>query len=107
MAGAPEKALELSKRFMDKIFESSEFFIEFYDMAKKEFDACYNCISYVADLSDHYGNKEYAAEVRDRFNAMLDINQYRNEILFGNDQIGFRNACSQCETWSQSPGYGL
>ena len=75
MAGAPEKALDLSKRFMDQIFESSEFFLEYYDMAKKEFDACYNCISYVADLSDHYGNKEYGKEVRERFNAMLDINE--------------------------------
>ena len=75
MAGASEKALELSKRFIDRIFESSEFFLEFYDMAKKEFDACYNCISYVADLSDHYGNKEYGKEVRERFNAMLDLNE--------------------------------
>ena len=72
-AGASEKALELSKRFMEQIFASSEFFLQFYDYAKREFDACYNCISYIADLSDHYGNKTYAKEIRERFNAMLDL----------------------------------
>ena len=74
-AGAYDKALELSKKFMDQIFVSSEFFLQFYDYAKKEFDACYNCISYVADLADHYGDKAYAAEVRSRFNSMLDIKE--------------------------------
>ena len=73
MAGAADKALELSKRFMDQIFISTEFFLQFYDYAKREFDACYNCISYVADLSDHYGEKSYAKEIRERFNAMLDL----------------------------------
>ena len=75
LAGADEKALELSKRFMEQIFASAEFFLQFYDYAKREFDACYNCISYVADLSDHYGNKTYGNEIRDRFNSMLDIKE--------------------------------
>ena len=75
MAGDAEEALELSKRFMEQIFASAEFFLQFYDYAKREFDACYNCISYVADLSDHYGNKEYGKEIRDRFNSMLDIKE--------------------------------
>ena len=75
LAGDDKKALELSKRFMEQIFTSAEFFLQFYDYAKREFDACYNCISYVADLSDHYGNKTYGKEVRDRFNSMLDIKE--------------------------------
>jgi hypothetical protein len=29
----------------------------------------------VADLTEHYGDKEFAAEVRDRFNALLDIEE--------------------------------
>ena len=72
-AGAPEKALDLAKRFMEEIFVSSEFFLQYYDFAKREFDSCYNCISYVADVCDHYGDKAYANEIRDRFNAMLDM----------------------------------
>ena len=74
-AGAADKALELSKRFMDEIFVSMEFFLQYYDYAKREFDACYNCISYVADLSDHFGNKEYGRELRERFNSKLDIKE--------------------------------
>ncbi len=73
LAGAKEKALELSKRFIDQIFKSTEFFLQNYDYAKREFDSCYNCISYVADLSDHYGERAYAKEIRDRFNALLDL----------------------------------
>ena len=74
-AGAPEKALDLSKRFIDELFVSTEFFLEYYDFAKREFESCYSCISYVADLTDHFGDKEYAEEIRNRFNSLLDIEE--------------------------------
>ena len=74
-AGASDKALELSERFIEQLFASTEFFLEYYDFAKREFEACYNCISYLADLSDHFGHKEYASEIRDRFNSLLDIEE--------------------------------
>jgi regulator of sigma D len=74
-AGASEKALELSEKFIDQLFASTEFFLEYYDFAKREFEACYNCISYVADLSDHFGSKDYASEIRDRFNSLLDLGE--------------------------------
>ena len=73
VAGAKDKALELAKRFCEQIFVSAEFFLGYYDYAKREFDSCYNCISYMAELSDHFGDKEFAQEIRDRFNAMLDL----------------------------------
>ena len=74
-AGAPDKALELSRRFAEELFVSTEFFLENYDFTKREFEACYNCLSYLADLSEHFGDKEYATEIRDRFNALLDIEE--------------------------------
>ena len=70
-AGAPEKALALAERFVDELLYSSEFFLQFYDYARREFEACYNCLSYVADLTDIYGDTEFAKSVRDRFNALL------------------------------------
>ena len=73
MAEANDKALELSKRFTEQLFKSLEFFLVYYDVAKREFEACYNGISYVVDLSDHYGDKDYANEVRERFNTLLDF----------------------------------
>jgi tetratricopeptide (TPR) repeat protein len=75
LAGAKDKALDLSQRFMDQIFKSLEFFLEYYDQAKREFDACYNCVSYLAELSDYYDNTEFAREIRGRFNALLDIQE--------------------------------
>ena len=71
-AGAKEKALELAERFSEDIFVSAEFFLQYYDYAKREFDACYNCISYMAELADHFGDKTFANSLRERFNAMLD-----------------------------------
>ena len=74
-AGAADKALDLSRRLADELFVSTEFFIEYYDLAKREFENCYQCLSYVCDLAEHYGDKEFAAEVRDRFNTLLDIEE--------------------------------
>ena len=71
-AGAKGKALELAERFSEDIFVSAEFFLQYYDFAKREFDACYNCISYMAELADHFGDKTFANSLRERFNAMLD-----------------------------------
>ena len=75
IAGADEKALELAERFTEELFTSSEFFLDYYDYAKKEFESCYNCISYISDLADHYGDREFGAELRVRFNSMLGIEE--------------------------------
>ena len=72
-ADANDKALDLAKRFCDQIFVSAEFFLDYYDYAKREFDACYNCISYMAELADHFGDEDFANELRRRFNSMLDL----------------------------------
>ena len=74
-AGAADKALDLSRRLADELFVSTEFFIEYYDLAKREFENCYQCLSYICDLAEHFGQKEFAAEVRDRFNTLLDIEE--------------------------------
>ena len=74
-AGAGDKALDLARRFTDELFVSTEFFLNWYDLAKREFESCYNCISYIADLTDHFGDGDFANEVRNRFNALLDIEE--------------------------------
>ena len=74
-AGAEDKALALAEKFMDEIFVSTEFFLNYYDFAKQEFESCYNCISYVAELTDHYGDVEFAEQTRQRFNSLLDIEE--------------------------------
>ena len=70
-AGAADKALDLARRFIDELFISMDFFLDYYDLAKREFEACYSCISYLEGLSQHYGDEEFSVEIRDRINAML------------------------------------
>ena len=74
-AGASDKALDLAKRFTDELFVSTEFFLMNYDFAKREFESCYNCISYIADMTDHFGDTDFANEIRDRFNSMLEVEE--------------------------------
>jgi hypothetical protein len=74
-AGASDKALDLAQRFIDELFNSTIFFLEYYDLAQKEFESCYNCISYIADLTEHFGDTEYAESIRNRFNSLLDIEE--------------------------------
>jgi hypothetical protein len=71
-AGAPEKAAALAERFADDVFDSTIFFLEFYDYARPEFENCYKILQYLADLSDHHGNKELGTSIRDRFNQMVE-----------------------------------
>ena len=73
MCGRNETALELSKRFVEKIMQSTYFYLQYYDYAKHEFDICYNCLQYLAELSDENGNTEFGTEIRDRFNSLLDL----------------------------------
>ena len=74
-AGANEKALDLAKRFTEGLFKSSEYFLYNYHFMKKEFESCFNCISYISDLTGHFGDTEFADATRARFNAMLDIEE--------------------------------
>jgi len=71
-AGASEKALELAEKFADELFVSTLFFLEYYDFARTEFENCYKVLQYLADLSDHNGDKDFASSIRDRFNAMVE-----------------------------------
>ena len=72
MAGAPDKAKDLTVKLEDQILKSASFFLVYYDFAKREFESCYNVISYLADLTEHYGDKKYADELRTRFNELLE-----------------------------------
>ena len=75
MAGAPDKAIALAKDFVDELFVSMNFFLEYYDIAKKEFESCYNCVSYLADVTDHFGDKDFADQISKRFNDMVGVEE--------------------------------
>ena len=74
-AGAPEKALELAERFSDQLFDSLYFFLQYYDFAKREFESCYNNLQYLADLTEHHGDKEFADGINSRFEALMETEE--------------------------------
>ena len=74
-AGVPEKARDLAARFVCDLLVSANFFLNNYDLAKREFDTCYSSLSYVAEVADYYGDTEFAEEIRNSFNTLLDIKQ--------------------------------
>ena len=74
-AGAPEKARALAEQLADELLYSTEFFVVYYDYARREFEACYNSLSYLADVADVYGDEDLGTSIRERFNAILDIEE--------------------------------
>ena len=74
-AGAPEKALALAERFAESLMASANVFLYNYDYNKREFETCYSTLSYLAELADMNGDKEFAEDIRTRFNALLDIEE--------------------------------
>ena len=72
-AGAPEKADALAARFADELLVSMNFFLGYYDYAKKEFETCYNCLSYLADMTERYGDASLSKEINDAIDSMLEI----------------------------------
>ena len=74
-AGAPEKARALAEKLADELLYSTEFFVVYYDFARREFEACYNSLSYLADIADVYGDEDLGSSIRSRFNAILDIEE--------------------------------
>ena len=74
-AGAPEKARALAEQLADELLYSTEFFVVYYDYARREFEACYNSLSYLSDIADVYGDEELGTSIRERFNAILDIEE--------------------------------
>ena len=57
-AGAPEKGLDLAKRFVDELLVSAKFYMEFYDYARSNFEETCHYIFYVADILKQNGDTE-------------------------------------------------
>ncbi len=70
-AGAKDKAIELAGRFADDIFVSAAFFSWNFDYARQAFEQCYNCIGYLAEITERYGDNAFAESVRKRFSDLL------------------------------------
>ena len=74
-AGANDKALDLAERFIEQLFESSYFFMYNYHYAKHEFESCFNCISCIGEITEAFGDVEFAKRIEDRLNEMFELEE--------------------------------
>ena len=70
-AGARDKALDLAQRFGKEVIESANFYLDFYDVAKSEFELCGNYIYYLTDTMKEYGDAEAARDIISEFNSKV------------------------------------
>ena len=73
-AGASGKALALAQDFCDSLLQSMDFFIDFYDYAKQDFESCATYLFYVTDdVMKKYGDDAAAAAIQERMKQMVKI----------------------------------
>ena len=75
IAGAPDKAEELTGRFIPQLMKSALFFYDYFDYARSEFERCYNCIQFVADLAQEYGDENLAEQIRTDFDKAFGLDE--------------------------------
>ncbi len=57
-ADAFDKAHDLAERFSVKLLESIQFFMEYYEYSKSDFELCCNCLYYLADTVKLHGDNQ-------------------------------------------------
>ncbi len=72
-AGAPDKAIDLAARFADEAMISANFYLEFYDYAKADFEDTYRYVRYLEEVLKYNGEEEKAKELEDGISALIDM----------------------------------
>ena len=78
-AGAPDKARDLAERFSIGLLESIQFFMEYYEYAKNDFELCCNCLYYLADTVKMYGDTDLSDKLMKAIDAIMNIYSYDEE----------------------------
>ena len=69
--GKADKARELVDRFIEDLFAATAFYLDFYDVAKSEFELCGNYIYFVTDTMKDNGDAEKGKTILKRFNEIV------------------------------------
>lgn len=67
-----DKAADLANRFASKLLQSINFYIDFYDYAKSEFERNSKIMMMVSDVANQYGDTRTANSVSEAFNALFE-----------------------------------
>lgn len=71
LLGEPEKAKDLAVKFCDELLTSARFYLEFYDIADREFDLCSQYLIAVTEEMKRNGDEELASKITGSLNAMI------------------------------------
>jgi hypothetical protein len=69
--GAGEKARDLAVRLGNELMVSARFFLEFYDLARSDFEYCGQYIYVLTDEMRKYGDKTLGDEIEDHFHTLM------------------------------------
>ena len=69
--GCPEKAKSLASEFAEEVLGAAGFYLDFYDVAKSDFELCGNYIYYLSDTMKEHGDAEAAAQILERFKEIV------------------------------------
>ena len=69
--GAVEKARDLAVRLGNDLMVSARFFLEFYDVARSDFEYCGQYIYVLTDEMRKYGDKALGDEIEGHFNDLM------------------------------------
>ena len=69
--GADEKAVALADRFTSALMESLNFYLDFYEYTRADFENNYPLLYYTCDLLQHSGHKDQADKILADFDSLL------------------------------------
>ena len=70
-AGQPEKARALGDKFEEELLKSSQFFLDFYDYARQDFEYAYQMVQYLAEVYDGAGDTARSEAILSRLDEQL------------------------------------
>jgi len=72
-AGNPDKAKEIAQAFVDELLVSANFFIQYYDYAKSEFETACKYIYYVSDTLADNGEEALGKEMEKKLSDIIAV----------------------------------
>ena len=69
--GEKDKADSLAAEYWEELYKNTVFWLEFFDVAKDNFELCGHLVHYLIDELKDGGNTEFADSVAEKYNSLL------------------------------------
>ena len=68
---AADKARDLALRMSNQLMTSARFYLEYYDLARSQFETVSRCLVYLADVLKQYGDTELSEQINNSFSTLV------------------------------------